>query len=133
MTGTNPHIILQSVASAPLVRGRRALYCGQGPVPALTWRHRSPAPGRLAHPLIDEPFTLTLGQAYKALAVFFGILAAVAGFFFVRMNWSRGADFDVTGFLWLAENAGRLMLLALFVICVGTAISYWIRGWRAGG
>jgi hypothetical protein len=76
---------------------------------------------------------LTLSQAYRALAVFFGILAFVAGFFFLRMKWSRGADFDVTGFLWLVANVGRLAVLLLVVICVGTAISYWVRSWRAGG
>jgi hypothetical protein len=76
---------------------------------------------------------VTLGQAYKALAAFFGILAAVAGFFFVRTKWSPGADFDVTGFLWLVGNAGRLSVLVLFVICIGAAISYWVRSWRAGG
>jgi hypothetical protein len=76
---------------------------------------------------------LTLGQAYKALAVFFGILAVIAGFFFLRMKWSRAADFDVTGFLWLVSNLGRLAVLLLVVLCVGTAISYWMRSWRAGG
>jgi hypothetical protein len=48
------------------------------------------------------------------------------------MHWSRGADFDVTGFLWLLANAARLTVLLLFVICVGTAISYWVRSWRVG-
>jgi hypothetical protein len=76
---------------------------------------------------------LTLGQAYRALAAFFGVLAGVAGFFFLRMKWSRGADFDVTGFLWLVSNLGRLTVLLLLVICVGLTISYWVRSWRAGG
>ena len=76
---------------------------------------------------------VTLGQAYKALAAFFGILAAVTGFFFLRMHWSRGADFDVTGFLWLLQNAPRLTVLLVFIGCVITAIGYWVRSWRVGG
>ena len=76
---------------------------------------------------------MTLGQAYRALAIFFGLLAVVAGYLFLRMKWSRGADFDVTGFLWLASNLGRLAVLLTVVICVGIAISYWVRSWRAGG
>jgi len=76
---------------------------------------------------------LTLGQSYKALAAFFGGLAAIAGFFFLRMHWSRGADFDVTGFLWLIQNVPRLTVLLLFTICVATAISYWVRSWRVSG
>ena len=91
---------------------------------------RSPLDG--THSL-DEFSTLTLAQSYKALAVFFGGLAAIAGFFFVRMHWSRGADFDVTGFLWLMQNVPRLTVLLVFTICVGTAISYWVRSWRVGG
>jgi hypothetical protein len=76
---------------------------------------------------------LTLGQAQKALALFFGFLGAVAGFFFLRMSWSRGPDIDLTGFFWLMANLGRLTVLLLFLICIVTAISYWIRAVRAGG
>jgi hypothetical protein len=76
---------------------------------------------------------LTLAQAHKALAVFFGTLAALAGFFFLRMSWTRGTDFDLTGFFWLLGNSGRLAVLLLVIICAGTALSYWVRAWRAGG
>lgn len=76
---------------------------------------------------------MTLAQAYRALATFFGLLAGVAGFLFLRMKWSRGADFDVTGFVWLLSNLGRLTALLALVICVGIAISYWVRASRAGG
>jgi hypothetical protein len=73
---------------------------------------------------------VTLGQAQKALALFYGMLAAVAGFFCLRMKWTGGTDFDVTGFLWLLGNLGRLTVLVLFIVCLGTAISYWVRSWR---
>ena len=76
---------------------------------------------------------MTLAQAHKSLAVFFGALAALAGFFFLRMSWTRGTDFDLTGFFWLLGNSGRLAVLLLVVICAGTALSYWVRAWRAGG
>lgn len=76
---------------------------------------------------------MTLGQAHKATAAFFGLLAVVAGFFFLRMHWSPGPDMDLTGFFWLLANLGRLTALFLFVICAGTAISYWMRAMRAGG
>jgi len=76
---------------------------------------------------------MTPAQAHKTLATFFGFLAAVAGVFFVRMHWSRGPDVDVTGFFWLLANLGRLTVLLLFVVCAGTAVSYWLRAMRAGG
>lgn len=76
---------------------------------------------------------MTLGQAHRALAAFFGVLAAITGVIFLRMHWSRGADFDLTGFLWLVGNAGRLTVFVSFVVCLGIAISYWVRSWRVGG
>ena len=39
-------------------------------------------------------------------------------------------DMDVTGFFWLAANIGRLTLLLAFLICAGTALSYWLRSSR---
>ena len=74
---------------------------------------------------------MTLGEAHRALALFFGALAAVAAFFFLRLKWSRGTDFDVTGFFWLMANIGRLTLLLAFLICAATAISYWLHASRA--
>jgi hypothetical protein len=73
---------------------------------------------------------VTLGQVYKSLAVFFATLAAIAAFFFFRLKWSRGTDFDLTGFFWLMANIGRLTLLLLVLICAATALSYWIRASR---
>lgn len=83
------------------------------------------------HPSDGPP--LNLGQAYKALSAFFGALAVLVGFLFLRMKWSGGSDFDVTGFLWLVTNGPRLVVLFFFLVLVGLAISYWVRSWRAGG
>ena len=75
---------------------------------------------------------MNLGQAYKALSAFFGALALLAGFLFIRMKWSGSSDFDVTGFLGLVTNGPRLVVLFFFLVLVGIAISYWVRSWRAG-
>ena len=91
---------------------------------------RDPLDGTIS---VEGIFALTLGQAHKATAAFFGFLAAVAGFFFLRMNWSRGPDIDLTGFFWLLANLGRITMLLLFVICAATAVSYWLRAIRVGG
>ncbi len=83
--------------------------------------------------MLHGAFALTLGQAHKATAAFFGFLAALAAFFFFRMSWSRGPDIDLTGFFWLLANLGRLTVLLLFAACAATAVSYWVRAVRAGG
>jgi hypothetical protein len=76
---------------------------------------------------------LTLGQAYKALSAFFGILALALGFLFLRMKWLAGVDFDLIGFFWLIRNLPRLTVLLAFLACAGAALSYWMRSWRASG
>jgi len=73
---------------------------------------------------------VTVSGVYKALAIFFSLLAVVVGYFLLRMGWSRPADFDVTGFLWIVSNAGGLTMLFFLLVCVGIAISYWVRSWR---
>jgi hypothetical protein len=68
-------------------------------------------------------------QGSNVLAVFFGILAALSGLLFVRLKWAPGVDFDVTGFFWLLENAGRVSVLLLFIIFAGAALAYWLRSY----
>ncbi len=36
-------------------------------------------------------------------------------------------DFDISGFLWVLSNAGRLAALVFFIGFIGLAITYWIR------
>jgi hypothetical protein len=74
---------------------------------------------------------VTLQQAWKAVAVLFTVFAALAGVLFARMRWVSGVDFDVTGFLWLVQNAGRLSVLVLFIGCAAAALSFWIRAFLA--
>ncbi|HXM39154.1 MAG TPA: hypothetical protein VN908_10925 [Gemmatimonadales bacterium] len=76
---------------------------------------------------------MTAAQAWKALAVFFGLVAALAGVVFMRLKWSRGPDFDLTGLFWVMANMGRLTVLVLFLACAGTALMYWLRAYRSGG
>jgi len=86
----------------------------------------------------DEPglrrrvLSLTVQQLWKAAAVLFSALAAVAGLLFLRLKWVPGVDFDVTGFFWLVRNAGRLSLLTICIICAAAAVSFWIRVYVAG-
>ena len=75
---------------------------------------------------------MRLGRVYKVLSVFFAVLAVVTAVVFVRMRWSRGPDFDVTGFLLLTSNAGRITMLFLFLLFTGLALGYWYRAWREG-
>jgi hypothetical protein len=73
---------------------------------------------------------VTVTGVYRALAIFFALLAVIVGYVLLRMGWSRPADFDVTGFLWFTSNAGGLAMVFFLLVCVGLAISYWVRSWR---
>ena len=73
---------------------------------------------------------MTLSQAYKALAALFGVLALVTLYLFLRMRWAPHADFDVTGFLWIASNLGRMTALFFVIVFLGIAIRYWVKSWR---
>ncbi len=47
-------------------------------------------------------------QLQKAAAVLYTVLAAVSGLLFFRLGWAPRIDFDISGFLWVLTNAGRL-------------------------
>ena len=70
---------------------------------------------------------MNIADLEKAKAVFFGLLAAIAGLLFLRLKWTAGPDFDLTGFFWLIQNAGRLSLLLVFLACAAAAIVSGIR------
>jgi hypothetical protein len=53
-----------------------------------------------------------------------GVFCAVA---FARLKWHAGADFDVTGFLWLIQNLPRLTALVLCVLFFALALWCWLR------
>ena len=75
---------------------------------------------------------MTQQEAWKFLALFFAVLAAITGFLFLRMHWAPGVDFDLTGFFWLIRNTPRLSVFVLFIICAGSAITLWIRAQLSG-
>ena len=74
---------------------------------------------------------MTPHQAWKIVAVLFGLLAVAAGIGVLRLHWLPGVDFDLIGFFWVIRNVGRLSLLALFVVCTAAALSFWIRAYQS--
>ena len=72
---------------------------------------------------------MTPAQVWRAVAIFFTVLAALLGILFARMRWHSGVDFDVTGFFWLLQNMGRLSVLALLIGCSDGALRFWIRAY----
>src|ERR1041384_6840742 len=72
---------------------------------------------------------MTPAQVWRAVAIFFTVLAALLGILFARMRWHSGVDFDVTGFFWLLQNMGRLSVLALLIGCSAGALGFWIRAY----
>ncbi len=70
---------------------------------------------------------MTDDQVHKAKATLLSIFAVLAGILFLKLDWVPRIDFDVTGFLFLLGNTGRLTALAFFVLLAGTAIYFWIQ------
>lgn len=75
---------------------------------------------------------MTTQQAYKALAWFLTVCTALLGLGIMAVKWEGRVDFDVTGFLWLLQNALPLSVVALFLFCASIALSYWFRAYRDG-
>jgi hypothetical protein len=70
-------------------------------------------------------------QTQKFFAISLTVITGLLGILLVRMNWSRGVDFDFTGFFWLIGNFGNLSVTCALVFCVGLATKYWIRVYLA--
>lgn len=51
---------------------------------------------------------MTLDQVHKAKSILLSIVAVLTGLLFLSLDWAPRIDFDVTGFLFLLGNAGRL-------------------------
>jgi hypothetical protein len=67
----------------------------------------------------------------KVKAIFFSILAAIAGIAFLWLPWVPKLDFDVTGFMYALGNLPRIMALVGFLAWGGLAANFWIRLRRA--
>lgn len=70
---------------------------------------------------------MTLDQVHKAKAILLSIVAVLTGLLFLSLDWAPRIDFDVTGFLFLLGNAGRLTALVAFAVFSGMAIYFWTQ------
>jgi hypothetical protein len=69
----------------------------------------------------------SLSRAFRVAALLFTALALAMVFWATRLRWTKPADFDVVGFLWLFQNAGRISAIVFAAIFGGMAIYCWIR------
>ena len=72
---------------------------------------------------------MTLYQVKKTAAIFFSILAVLSGALFLQLEWAPRIDFDITGFLFIISNAGRLTVLMAFLVFTGVAIAFWVQAY----
>jgi hypothetical protein len=63
----------------------------------------------------------------KVKAIFFTILAAIAGIAFAWLPWVPKLDFDVTGFMYALGNLPRITALVGFIAWGALAANFWIR------
>jgi hypothetical protein len=70
---------------------------------------------------------MRIEDAYRYLSIACGVIAAVSGFFLIRLGWQRSGDLDVTGFVWMTTNFGALTLLFCTVFFGGLSLWYWTR------
>lgn len=70
---------------------------------------------------------MTDDQVLKTKAIFFGILALLTGLLSLQLPWAPRIDFDVTGFLFVLSNLGRLTAVVMFFVCAGAALTFWMR------
>lgn len=75
---------------------------------------------------------MTAQQVWRFGAALFAGLSLISGIVFARLKWSAGADFDVTGFLWLIQNVPRLTALVCCILFVMMAIWCLVRAVGSG-
>lgn len=73
------------------------------------------------------PVTREVRVIYRYGAVAFVVLALIPAYFAVTLSWFPSADFDVTGMLFLMQNAPRLTAIVATVVCVATALAFFLR------
>jgi hypothetical protein len=66
-------------------------------------------------------------EVLKVKAIFFSILAAVAGAAFLWLPWMPRVDFDVTGFMYALGNLPRITALVGFLAWGALAANFWLR------
>jgi hypothetical protein len=63
----------------------------------------------------------------RVKAIFFTILAAIAGIAFLWLPWMPRVEFDVTGFMYALGNLPRITALVGFLAWGALAASFWLR------
>jgi hypothetical protein len=66
-------------------------------------------------------------EVLKVKAIFFTILAAVAGIAFLWLPWVAKTDMDVTGFMYALGNLPRITALVGFLAWGALALNFWLR------
>jgi hypothetical protein len=66
-------------------------------------------------------------EVLKVKAIFFTILASIAGIAFFWLPWVPKMDFDVTGFMYALGNLPRMTALVGFLAWGALAASFWLR------
>ena len=70
-------------------------------------------------------------EVLKVKAVFFTILASIAGIAFLWLPWVPRIDLDVTGFLFALGNLPRITALVGLLAWGALAANFWLRLRRA--
>lgn len=68
-----------------------------------------------------------MSRAYTISATFFTGITLALGYWCTRIRWAPRIDFDIIGFLWLAQNIPPLTLLVMTAFFGGVAVHCWIR------
>lgn len=68
-----------------------------------------------------------LRSVYRVAAAGCALLALAPGFYALTLRWAPGADFDVTGILWLLQNIPRLTAFTVATALVVAAIYLALR------
>jgi len=63
----------------------------------------------------------------KVKAIFFTILASIAGIAFAWLPWVPKLEFDVTGFMFALGNLPRVCAFAGFLVWGAMAANFWLR------
>lgn len=75
--------------------------------------------------------TLTPARAYRAIAIFFGLLSGLCAIVGLRAKWASTVDFDIVGVFWLIRNVGPIAVWILALLFAGFAGYFLIRAWAS--
>jgi hypothetical protein len=70
---------------------------------------------------------MTDSDVLKIKAIFFSLLAGIAGVAFLWLPWAPRIDFDITGIMFALGNMPRAAALVAFLAWGGIAATFWMR------